>query len=240
MKEPVLIVGASGKIGRVIAKRLASMGCDLVLQCNRNCDVLKGVDELSLNSKTYIVKHDFLTEGIDAFVSKVKAITESPPGTAIISVGVYDDTDFAESTEQNVLSVLTVNLAVHVRIVEALATWMGTEGGTIIVLTDATPLRGPDLYCGLKPSLPYLAASAGVHALVHSAPSRLPGSVHVVGIALGWIEGDHIPRKLRACIEESVPAGRAIPVQDVVNVVLSVAEMAGLLNGEVIEFTGGL
>ncbi len=240
MKEPVLIAGASGKIGRVIAKKLASMGRNLILQCNRNCDILKEVEKLSLKSKTYIVKHDFLSEGIDTFVNKVKAIMKRPPGTVIISVGVYDDTEFTESTQQNVLSVLTINLAVHVRIIEALATWMSVEGGTIVVLTDVTPLRGPDVYCGLKPSLPYLAASAGVHALIRSAPSRLPGNVHVVGIALGWVEGDHIPRKLRACIEESVPAGRAIPVQDVVNVVLSIAEMAEFLNGEIIEVTGGL
>ena len=240
MRESVLVVGASGKIGRVIAKRLANMGRDLILQCNRNCGVLKEVGESSLESKTYIVKHDFLSEGIDAFVSKVKAITKRPPSIAIISIGVYDDTEFTESTEHNVLSVLTINLAVHVRIVEALATWMSTGGGTIMVLTDVTPLRGPDVYCGLKPSLPYLAASAGVHALIRSAPSRLPSNVHVVGIALGWVEGRHIPRKLRACIEESVPAGKAIPVQDVVNVVLSVAEMAELLNGEIIEVTGGL
>ncbi len=240
MKEPVLIVGASGKIGRVIARRLTSMGYDLILQCNRNCDVLKEIGESTLKSKTLIVKHNFLSEGIDAFISKVRELTKEPPGTAIISVGVYDDTGFTESTEQNVLSVLTTNLAVHVRIIEVLATWMGAEGGTIVVLTDATPLRGPDVYCGLRPSLPYLAASAGVHALIRSAPSRLPSNVYVVGVALGWVEGDHIPRKLRACIEESVPARRAIPVQDVVNVVLSVAEMAELLNGEVIEVTGGL
>ena len=186
------------------------------------------------------MKHDFLSEGIDAFLSKVKAITKRPPSIAVISVGVYDDTEFTKSTERNVLAVLTINLAVHVRIVEALAPWMSAEGGTIIVLTDATLLRGPDLYCGLRPSLPYLAASAGVHALIRSAPSRLPGNVHVVGIALGWVEGGHIPRKLRTCIEESVPAEKAIPVQDVVNVVLRVAEMAELLNGEIIEVTGGL
>ncbi len=240
MKGPVLIVGASGKIGRVIAKRVASIGCDLILQCNKNCDVLKEVEGSSPKSKTYIVKHDFLKEGIDAFINKVRAIAKRAPSTAIISAGIYDDTRSSESTEQNVLSVLTLNLAVHIRIIEALATWMGEDGGTIVVLTDATPLRGPDVYCGLKPSLPYLAASAGVHALIRSAPSRLPSNVHVVGIALGWVEGDHIPRKLRACIEESVPAGRAVPIQDVVNVVLSVAEMAGLLNGEIIEVTGGL
>ena len=240
MKGPVLIVGASGKIGRAIAKRVASIGCDLILQCNKNCDVLKEVEESSPKSKTYIVKHDFLKEGIDTFINKVRAIAERAPSTAIISVGIYDDTRSSESTEQNVLSVLTLNLAVHIRIIEAIATWMGEDGGTIVVLTDATPLRGPNVYCGLKPSLPYLAASAGVHALIRSAPSRLPSNVHVVGIALGWVEGDHIPRKLRACIEESVPAGRAVPVQDVVNIVLSVAEMAGFLNGEIIEVTGGL
>ncbi len=240
MKGPVLIVGASGKIGRAIAKRVASIGCDLILQCNKNCDVLKEVERSSPKSKTYIVKHDFLKEGIDTFINKVRAIAKRAPSTAIISVGIYDDTRSSESTEQNVLSVLTLNLAVHIRIIEAIATWMGVEGGTIVVLTDATPLRGPDVYCGLKPSLPYLAASAGVHALIRSAPSRLPSNVHVVGIALGWVEGNHIPRELRACIEESVPAGKAVPVQDVVNVVLSVAEMAGLLNGEIIEVTGGL
>ncbi len=240
MKGPVLIVGASGKIGRAIAKRLASMGYDLILQCNKNCDVLKEVGESPPRSKTYIVKHDFLKEGIDAFINKVRAIAKRAPSTVIISVGIYDDTRSSESTEQNVLSVLTLNLAVHIRIIEALATWMGEDGGTIVVLTDATPLRGPDVYCRLKPSLPYLAASAGVHALIRSAPSRLPNNVHVVGIALGWVEGDHIPRRLRACIEESVPAGRTIPVQDVVGVVLSVAEMAELLNGEIVEVTGGL
>ncbi len=236
----MLIVGASGKIGRAIAKRVASIGCDLILQCNKNCDVLKEVERSSLKSKTYIVKHDFLKEGIDTFINKVRAIAKRAPSTAIISVGIYDDTRSSESTEQNVLSVLTLNLAVHIRIIEALATWMGVEGGTIVVLTDATPLRGPDVYCGLKPSLPYLAASAGVHALIRSAPSRLPSNVHVVGIALGWVEGDHIPRKLRACIEESVPAGRAVPIQDVVNVVLSVVEMARLLHRETTEVTGGL
>ena len=51
MREPVLVVGASGKIGRVIARRLANIGRDLILQCNRNCDVLKEVEESSLKSK---------------------------------------------------------------------------------------------------------------------------------------------------------------------------------------------
>jgi len=239
MKKPILVVGASGKIGREIAGKLASMGYVLILQCNRNCDVLEGIRKYS-KQRIHILKHDFLSDGIDGFIEKVQNVVREPPGTAVLSIGVYDDTVFAESTEQKVLSILTTNLAVHIRIIESLAMWMREDGGTIIVLTDVTPLRGPDVYCGLKPSLHYLAASAGVHALIRSAPSRLPANVHVVGVALGWVEGNHIPRRIRACIEKSVPAGKTIPVQDVVNVVLSIAEVAELLNGEVIEVTGGL
>jgi len=240
MKEPVLVIGASGKVGQALSKKLADVVHTLILQCNRNCGALLEVKGSSRKSEIYVMRHDFLSEGIDTFINKVKAVIKEPPGTVIISVGIYDDTEPTESTEQNVVSVLTVNLAVHVRIIEALAAWMGVRGGTIIVLTDVTPIRGPNVYCGLKPSLPYLAASAGVHALIHSAPNRLPSNVYVVGIALGWVEGNHIPRKLLACIEESVPIKKAIPVQDVVNVVINVIERARFLNGEVIEFTGGL
>ncbi len=243
----ILIVGASGKICRYVAKELALRNHELILQCRSRCEELRGFlkanKDVSSRIKA-IVKHDFISEGVEGFIGKVRSLITSPPDVVIVCVGVYDDSSFKDSRDDLVLKILVTNLMTHIRITELIASWINEVGdgkSLIILLTDLTPVKGPDVYCGLKPSLSYIACSAGVHALIRSAPKRLPPSLRIVGVSLGWVEGKHLSRDLIECINASVPAGRPVGIDDVVKLINElISGLPESLNGSVIELSNGL
>ncbi len=246
--EEVLVIGASGKVGLAITKALAVRGYSLILQCRSRCEallkLLSNLRQAGLTSiEAYIIRHDFLNEGVDSFLNKLRSKGLTNFSTVIISLGIYSEVGPNRSSEDLVRKVILTNLGTHVRLVEALPHLSTAEDLAILILTDVTPEAGPNVYSGLRPSLPYLAASAGVHALIKAAPYRLPRDTYVVGIALGWVEGSHLSDGLRALIQKTVPAGEPVRLDDVVNVIIKLCERdlpLKALNGSILRLSNGL
>ncbi|GEM_PF-2514169 len=245
-RQPVLIVGASGKIGLTLTKALATSGYPLILQCRSGCGKIVDALNVSLHVSGLsirIIRHDFLREGVDRFISKLRSEGLTNFSTAIISLGIYSEVTPRESSDDVVRKVILTNLGAHVRLVEALPYLSTADDLAILILTDVTPEAGPNAYSGLRPSLPYLAASAGVHALIKAAPYRLPRNTYVIGIALGWVEGPHLNERLRSFIRETVPAGEPVSLDDIVDIVLKLCNRelpVRALNGCILKLSNGL
>jgi len=190
----LFIMGASGKLVRHIAFSLIK-DYELFLQCNKMCEELEKFLSLaeggSGNLGAYLIRHDFMEEGVESLFIKLKSLT-SELNASIIIEPVFDQTSFDEMREELVKRVIYLNLVVPITLIRVLSSFMVSEPSMIVVLVDLTPLRGSRAYEGLNPSLPTIASSAALHAMIKELPNYVPSNVKVVGVALDWV---NVPSK---------------------------------------------
>ncbi|MGC8975245.1 MAG: hypothetical protein ACP5KB_03500 [Thermoprotei archaeon] len=190
----LLVMGASGKLLRHIVLSLIR-DYELFLQCSKRCEELKGfltqaVGELS-GLSIHLIKHNFLEEGVEVFAEKLRALTSKLDASILIEP-LFNQSSFQDLREEQIRSIVYLNLIVPMTLLRVLASFMGSEQSVIIVLTDLTPLKGSRVYAGLNPSLPTVASSAALHAVIREAPNYLPANIRVFGVALDWV---NVPSK---------------------------------------------
>ncbi|MEM2021929.1 MAG: SDR family NAD(P)-dependent oxidoreductase [Zestosphaera sp.] len=231
----LFIMGASGKLMRHVVLSLASE-YELILQCNRRCSELAKLLSSSLREgvrNAHLIKHDFLSEGVESLVAKMRALTNSLDAS-IIMEPVFDQSGFQNLSEELIKEVTYLNIVVPLTLLRALASFMRGEGSSIIVLTDLTPIKGSKVYEGLTPSLPTLASSAAIHTVLREAKNHVPSNVKVFGIALGWV---NVPSKKLP--EDALK--KSMNLEVVVRLIKRIlSECPQELNGSVIELSGYL
>jgi NAD(P)-dependent dehydrogenase (short-subunit alcohol dehydrogenase family) len=239
-KKVALITGASGTLGRAIAKKLANK-YQLILHYRNNDRVIREMlREPELKDKVIgVIRYDFRSPA-KGFIEKIKEMTGNLD-VAILSASIYDETPLTKLEENKLQEMIKVNLISQIYLGKELGLWMGEKGGVIVYLVCLTPLKGHRIYEGLRPSIGYIASKAGLAASIKYLASFLPRSVRVVGIAPGWVMSPKLTDKLMDSVLKTVPAGRpALPdeVAEVVAFVLS--RRASYITGTIIEVSGGL
>lgn len=186
----LFIMGASGKLMRYIALALADSH-QLILQCSKRCGELAEFLSGSIGGggagNMFLVKHDFITEGVESLGSKISNLTDVLDA-AILGLPVFNQTEFHDLNEDVVKRVVYLDLIVPLTLLRVLSTFMKDRDSLIVVLTDLTPMRGSTVYEGLNPSLPTLASSAAIHAIVRESRNRVPDNIRIVGVALDWVK----------------------------------------------------
>ncbi|MEM0025758.1 MAG: hypothetical protein QXV93_01055 [Zestosphaera sp.] len=217
--KKLFVMGASGKLVRHIVSSLTK-DYELFLQCSRKCEELREFlvragGGLS-NSSTHLIRHDFLEEGVESLSKKLRELTSSLDASILIEP-VFDQTPFQDLREDLIKKIIYLDLVVPVSLIRILTPFMSSRESVIIVLVDLTPFEGSRVYAGLNPSLPTVASSAALYAVVKESLHYLPSNIKVFGVALDWVR---VPSKKLPSNVASV----AMSVEDVVRFVKGLLE----------------
>ncbi|MFF4370549.1 SDR family NAD(P)-dependent oxidoreductase [Streptomyces sp. NPDC001594] len=165
----VLLTGASGGIGRTLARRLAAAGADLVLT-GRRADTL---DELARETGARVVAADLADPG------QVARLAEECPDTDVLvaNAALPASGDLLDYSPPQIERALAVNLHAPVLLARLLAPRMVREGRGHLVFVGSLSGKAATPYSSL-----YTAAKFGLRGFAHSI--RLDLAPHGVGVSL--------------------------------------------------------
>ncbi len=175
----ILITGATGTIGRAVARTLALPGSAIALHCHRRVDEAKALaDELSAGDVDCHVVPADLTSAAEA-IEMVEAAAGALEGLDLLvhCAATFERTPFTEVTPERWRASIDANLAAPFFVAQTAARVMNDTGGAMILFSD-TAARSP-----YSAYLPYCIAKAGVEALVQGLSRALAPAIRVNGVA---------------------------------------------------------
>jgi short-subunit dehydrogenase len=190
-----LLTGASGGLGKHIARPLAAEGVRLVLS-GRNGEALGRVrDELAGRGAQVAVVGADLREAkaIDELVDQVEAEV-GPIDILVNNAGLEVVSSFTNSSREELDSILAVNLMAPMLLIHRVLPGMLTRGRGHVV--NISSLAGK---VGAPYAAPYAAAKAGLIGLTQSLRNELAGSpVGCSVICPGFVAGDGMYGRIEA------------------------------------------
>ena len=237
MRRKALVTGASRGIGKAIAIKLASEGCDLVLTCQNNIDALQDIaNDLSgqYNIKCLAYKCDVSDPSqIEELFLKENDYDIIVNNAGISYIGLIQDMSLEEWDR-----VISTNLSSVFYIIRKAVPYMiDQKSGCIINISS---MWGG---CGASMEVAYSASKAGVNGLTKALAKELaPSNIKVNAIACGVIDTDMnacFNNEEREALCESIPAGRFGNSAEVAQVTWQLINCPGYLTGQVINVDGG-
>ena len=236
--KTALITGATGGIGRAIAKTLHAQGATLALT-DMNLDTLKAfASELGERVFVYVAN---LSEGES--LAQLVASAEKDLGHIDILVnnaGITKDTLSMRMTDEQWDDVLRINLTAGFKLARAvIPSMMKNRWGRIISMASIVGIIGNPGQAN------YAASKAGLMAMSKSMAAELAGrNITVNCIAPGFIETPmtaNLPDNVKQAMMDRIPAKRMGQPQDIANLVAFLAsEEASYITGQTININGGM
>ena len=236
--KKALVTGASGGIGKEIAKVLNSHGAEVCLS-GRNADELK-ILKNSLKGENHLVKADLLNfKDIPTLIEE----TEEKMGQIDILVnnaGITKDNIFLRMSDKEWDDVMAVNLTSVFKISKlAVKGMIKRRYGRIINITSVVAFTGGPGQAN------YSASKAGVIGMSKSLSQEVASrQITVNCIAPGYIETNmtkNIDEKRKNSILEAIPTKRlGLPADLSSAVIFLASEESGYLTGQTIHVDGGL
>lgn len=237
-----IVTGASRGIGRAIAKKLASLGANIVLNYRSN-------DKEALK-----VKEELLSYGVDVFLYKcdisdfnaveemIKASKEKFGKVDIMinNAGITKDTLLLRMKEEDFDKVIDVNLKGVFNCLKAVTPVMIRQKfGKIVNLSSVVGLVGN------AGQVNYAASKAGVIGMTKSLAKEIGSrGITVNAVAPGFIETDMtdvLGDKFKEEAKKNIPLKRLGKAEDVAEVVAFLAsDSANYITGQVIHVDGGM
>ncbi|MGA5541001.1 SDR family NAD(P)-dependent oxidoreductase [Mycobacterium sp. NPDC051198] len=229
-----VVTGAGRGIGRAISERLSADGADVVV-----VDIdAAAAEEVARSIGGRAVQCDVTVEGSVAaladYVGKV-----GPIDVLVNNAGIWRSSTLAESTVDEVDTVLRVNVLGSWLVTRALLDTFGA-GGAIVNLTSVLAELG-----GAGRGI-YPASKAALVALTKQmATEYAPRGIRVNAVGPGLVltdgtAGEFADPGLRSAIGESMPLGRIGEPDDVAAAVAFLASaQAGYITGQVLYVDGG-
>ncbi len=241
-KKVVLITGASRGIGASIAKKMASLGYNVVLnyvQSEEKATALKEDLEKKYSIQVLTVKADVSNE--DEIKNMVDLVIQQfgHIDCLVNNAGIAIDSLVEEKTVSDFQHILNVNLIGTFLVSREVAKSMLKEKSGCIINISST--NGIDTMYPY--SLDYDASKAGVISLTKNLAKEYAPFIHVNSIAPGWVntemnkelDADYIKEE-----EENILLHRFGEPEEIANVVAFLAsEDASYINGSVIRVDGG-
>ncbi|MDX1410488.1 MAG: SDR family oxidoreductase, partial [Saprospiraceae bacterium] len=121
MKENVIITGASGQIGSVIAEALVAAGCRVVGTV-RSPDEVESLTRPGLTARVVVLT---VEDDVNAFVDGIDPV----PVAAILTVGGFAMGGFAETTTDQIRNMCRLNFDTAYHLVRRLLPLFEGRGG---------------------------------------------------------------------------------------------------------------
>ena len=237
--KTALITGAARGIGKAIALKYASEGCNIAFtDLEINIDTEKEIAALGVKAKSYASNAaDFAqTEEV------VKAVKEEFGSIDILvnNAGITKDGLMLRMTEQQWDAVIAVNLKSAFNFIHAcVPVMMRQRGGSIINMASVVGVHGNAGQAN------YAASKAGLIALAKSIAQEMgPKGIRANAIAPGFIETAmtaQLPDAVREDWMKKIPLRRGGKPEDVADVALFLAsDLSSYVSGQVIQIDGGM
>lgn len=237
--KTALITGAARGIGKAIALKYASEGCNIAFTDLNICEETEQeIAALGVKAKSYASNAaDFAqTEEV------VKAVKEEFGSIDILvnNAGITKDGLMLRMTEQQWDAVIAVNLKSAFNFIHAcVPVMMRQRGGSIINMASVVGVHGNAGQAN------YAASKAGLIALAKSIAQEMgPKGIRANAIAPGFIETAMtaaLPEDIRKEWCNKIPLRRGGQVEDIANVATFLAsEMSSYVSGQVIQVDGGM
>ena len=237
--KTALITGAARGIGKAIALKYASEGCNIAFTDLNICEETEQeIAALGVKAKSYASNAaDFAqTEEV------VKAVKEEFGSIDILvnNAGITKVGLMLRMTEQQWDAVLAVNLKSAFTFIHAcVPVMMRQRGGSIINMASVVGVHGNAGQAN------YAASKAGLIALAKSIAQEMgPKGIRANAIAPGFIETAMtaaLPEDIRKEWCNKIPLRRGGQVEDIANVATFLAsDMSSYVSGQVIQVDGGM
>lgn len=228
----VVVTGASGGLGKIIATELARVGASVTLAVR---DMAKG----RAAAGTMTGRTDVRALNL-ADLASVRAFAANWTGDLDILInnaGIMRDRSLKKMTEDDWQSVLRVNLTGAYHCIQQAAPLLRSGGRIVNIASVAAHL-------GFFGQANYAASKAGLIALTKVAARELARQgVTANAIAPGVIDtemGRMIPPEVTQKFIEQIPLGRLGQIEDVVNVAMFLCSpLSAYLTGQVLNVNGG-
>ena len=239
----VLVLGASGVIGRAIATAFAAQGAALALHAHRNVQAQGALIEQCATlgaTKLCGVQGDLAAATHAQQVVSEAAKALGGLDVMVIAVGQADDQPLLMMPPGAMRTALLSNLAPVVNACEAFrALRAGSQGGAVVVVSSITGRVGQPM------RLAYGAAKAAVEGYIRSFAREVAASGMTANcIAPQVIEGglaDLMKERVRVLLLANTPLARPCEAKDVAGAALYLAsEESRYVTGTSLNVTGGL
>jgi 3-oxoacyl-[acyl-carrier protein] reductase len=237
--KTALVTGASGGIGREIAKSLHVAGARVVLSGTRMeaLEALKG----ELGERAFIAAGNLAQASeADELVKKAEAAAGAPIDILVNNAGITRDNLFLRMKDEEWDQVIAVNLTAAFRLSRAaLRNMMKKRWGRIIMITSVVGITGNPGQGN------YAAAKAGLIGMAKALAAEVASrNITVNCVAPGFISTpmtEALSQVQRAAILNRIPAGRLGECREVSAACVYLAsEEAAYVTGQTLHVNGGM
>lgn len=248
--KTALITGAARRVGRAIARELATAGCDVAIHYNTSVGEAHSLqDEISsLGHRASVIQADLrdpdrwpqlITQtaethgGLDILINNASVFQPDAVNTpALPDAGQPNAAQALDVSAWD--NALRVNLLAPVGLAVAAAPLLRASGGRIVNLLDSLIDRTTPQH------MAYLASKAALASATRNLARMLAPDVCVFGVSPGIAEfpenyDDEIRRRLLA----SVPQARAGSPEEVAKLVRFLVEHGDYMTGSLVSIDGG-
>jgi 3-oxoacyl-[acyl-carrier protein] reductase len=236
MGTNVLIIGASGDIGKQISIQLGHEGYSLILHYHQNKTAIEAIQrELPREGILDTIKADLTNQ---AGINRLLANVAYPVDAIVFASGIAYYGLFQETPEQIMEEMLSIHVKAPMLISkDALPSMIKKKSGNIILISSVWGEIGASyevLYSAVKGS-----QISFVKALAKEVG---PSGIRVNAVSPGYIDTKMNPLSFeeKEQIVSEIPLNRPGTPRDVADVVsFLLSEKAGYIQGEVLRVTGG-
>lgn len=236
MGKNVLIIGASGDIGRKITEQLAQEGYSLILHYNRNRTAIEQLQhKLPSESILDTIQADLSNrEGIQKLINQIFY----PINSIVFCSGIAYYGLFQDTPEQVIDEMMSIHVKAPFSIIQhVLPEMIRRKSGNIILVSSIWGEVGASF------EVLYSAVKGAQNSFVKALAKELgPSGIKVNAISPGFIETKMNPltNEEKQELIDDIPLNRAGTPADVANVVsFLLSEKASYIHGEIIKITGG-